>query len=71
MHENRETSSMFPTGGRSGKAERHTPDVYVGEEGVSTCHVLRQCVRDAPPASRSSRSRVSGYSRTRSTSAAA
>ena len=32
MHENRETSSLFPGGDRSGKAERHTPDVYVEEE---------------------------------------
>ena len=32
MHENRETSSMFPGGDRSGKAERRRPDVYVGEE---------------------------------------
>ena len=33
MHENRETSSVFPANGdRSGKAERRTPDVYAGEE---------------------------------------
>jgi len=32
MHENRETSSVFPTGNRSGKAERHKPDMYAGEE---------------------------------------
>jgi len=32
MHENRETSSVFPTGDRSGKAECRTPDVYAGEE---------------------------------------
>ncbi len=32
MHENRETSSVFPDGDRSGKAERRTPDVYAGEE---------------------------------------
>jgi hypothetical protein len=32
MHENRETSSVFPHGDRSGKAERRTPDVYAGEE---------------------------------------
>jgi hypothetical protein len=32
MHENRETSSVFPCGDRSGKAEGRTPDVYAGEE---------------------------------------
>jgi hypothetical protein len=32
MHENRETSSMFPGGDRSGKDEHRTPDVYAGEE---------------------------------------
>ena len=32
MHENRETSSVFPSGDRSGKAQSRTPDVYVGEE---------------------------------------
>ena len=32
MHENRETSSVFPDGDRSGKAERRTPDEYAGEE---------------------------------------
>ena len=33
MHENRETSSVFPASGdRSGKAQRRTPDVYAGEE---------------------------------------
>jgi len=32
MHENRETSSVFPTGDRSGKAQSHTPDAYAGEE---------------------------------------
>jgi hypothetical protein len=32
MHENRETSSVFPTGDRSGKAQSHTPDVYAQEE---------------------------------------
>ena len=32
MHENRETSSVFPDGDRSGKAKRRTPDVYAGEE---------------------------------------
>jgi RNA-directed DNA polymerase len=33
MHENRETSSMFPASGdRSGKAASRTPDVYAGEE---------------------------------------
>jgi hypothetical protein len=32
MHENRETSSVFPDGDRSGKAERRTPDVYAGED---------------------------------------
>ena len=33
MHENRETSSVFPASGdRSGKAQSHTPDVYAGEE---------------------------------------
>ena len=32
MHENRETSSVFPPWDRSGKAQSRTPDVYVGEE---------------------------------------
>jgi hypothetical protein len=33
MHENRETSSVFPASGdRSGKAERRTPDTHAGEE---------------------------------------
>ena len=33
MHENRETSSVFPaSGNRSGKAESRTPDVYAREE---------------------------------------
>ena len=32
MHENRETSSVFPTGDRSGKAQSRTPDVYAPEE---------------------------------------
>ena len=33
MHENRETSSVFPASGdRSGKAESRTPDVYAREE---------------------------------------
>jgi group II intron reverse transcriptase/maturase len=33
MHENRETSSVFPKNGdRSGKAQSRTPDVYAGEE---------------------------------------
>jgi hypothetical protein len=32
MHENRETSGVFPQGDRSGKAERRTPDVYAREE---------------------------------------
>jgi RNA-directed DNA polymerase len=33
MHENRETSSVFPASGdRSGKAQSHTPDGYAGEE---------------------------------------
>ena len=32
MHENRETSSVFPDGDRSGKAQSRTPDVYAGEE---------------------------------------
>jgi len=32
MHENRETSSVFPRGDRSGKAQSRTPDVYAGEE---------------------------------------
>ena len=32
MHENRETSSVSPLGGRSGKAESRTPDMYAGEE---------------------------------------
>ena len=32
MHENRETSSVFPYGDRSGKVKRRTPDVYAGEE---------------------------------------
>jgi hypothetical protein len=32
MHENRETSSVFPGGDRCGKAESRTRDVYVGEE---------------------------------------
>jgi len=32
MHENRETSTVFPTGDRSGKAQSRTPDVYAGEE---------------------------------------
>jgi len=33
MHENRETSSVFPArGDRSGKAQSHTPDVYAPEE---------------------------------------
>ena len=33
MHENRETSSVFPASGdRSGKAQSPTPDVYAGEE---------------------------------------
>jgi hypothetical protein len=32
MHENRETSSVFPSGDRSGKAERRTPDMHAGEE---------------------------------------
>ena len=32
MHENRETSSVFPTGDRSGKAESRRPHVYAGEE---------------------------------------
>ena|SRR5271167_1523848 len=32
MHENRETSSVFPMGDRSGKAQSRTPDVYAGEE---------------------------------------
>jgi len=32
MHENRETSSVFPDGDRSGKAKCRKPDVYAGEE---------------------------------------
>jgi hypothetical protein len=32
MHENRETSSVFPHGDRSGKAQSRTPDAYAGEE---------------------------------------
>ena len=33
MHENRETSMVFPASGdRSGKAQSRTPDVYAGEE---------------------------------------
>jgi hypothetical protein len=32
MHENRETSSVFPDGDRSGKAQSRTPDVYAREE---------------------------------------
>ena len=32
MHENRETSTVFPDGDRSGKAQSRTPDVYAGEE---------------------------------------
>jgi group II intron reverse transcriptase/maturase len=32
MHENRETSSVFPQGDRSGKAQGHTPDMYAQEE---------------------------------------
>jgi hypothetical protein len=32
MHENRETSSVFPCGNRSGKANNHKPDMYAGEE---------------------------------------
>jgi hypothetical protein len=32
MHENRETSLVFPTGNRSGKAQSRTADVYAGEE---------------------------------------
>jgi hypothetical protein len=32
MHENRETSSVFPDGDRSGKAQSRTPDAYAGEE---------------------------------------
>jgi len=32
MHENRETSLVFPRGDRSGKAQSRTPDVYAGEE---------------------------------------
>ena len=33
MHENRETSSVFPADGdRSGKAQSRTPDMYAGEE---------------------------------------
>jgi len=33
MHENRETSSVFPASGdRSGKAQSRTPDMYAGEE---------------------------------------
>ena len=36
MHENRETSSVFPDGDRSGKAKCRTPDVYAGEESDRT-----------------------------------
>jgi len=32
MHENRETSTVFPRGDRSGKAQSRTPGVYAGEE---------------------------------------
>ena len=33
MHENRETSSVFPASGdRSGKAQSRTPDMHAGEE---------------------------------------
>jgi hypothetical protein len=32
MHENRETSGVFPQGDRSGKAESRPPDVYAPEE---------------------------------------
>ena len=32
MHENRETSSVFPHEDRSGKAQSRAPDVYAGEE---------------------------------------
>jgi hypothetical protein len=39
MHENRETSSVFPVSGdRSGKAQSRTPGGYAGEE--SDCAVL-------------------------------
>ena len=47
MHENRETSSVSPTGDRSGKAPSRPPEVYAGEEsdGVAVCaeqHVVQE-----------------------------
>jgi hypothetical protein len=42
MHENRETSSVFPQGDRSGKAECRTPDVYAGEESDRAVIPMKQ-----------------------------
>jgi hypothetical protein len=46
MHENRETSSVFPASGdRSGKAQSRTPDMHAGEESdraVSTREAAEQ-----------------------------
>ena len=41
MHENRETSSVFPPGDRSGKAERRTPDMHAGEESDSAVLLMK------------------------------
>ena len=42
MHENRETSLVFPTGNRSGKAQSRTPDVYAGEESDRAVIPMKQ-----------------------------
>jgi hypothetical protein len=48
MHENRETSSVFPTGDRSGKAQSHTPDRYVGEESDRAVLPMKPPNNEAP-----------------------
>src|SRR5208283_309766 len=48
MHENRETSSVFPMGDRSGKAQSRTPDVYAGEESDRAVVPVKQPNKEAP-----------------------
>ena len=48
MHENRETSSVFPDRDRSGKAESRTPDVYAGEESDRAVLPMKPPNKGAP-----------------------
>jgi len=47
MHENRETSFAPASAGRSGKANRHNPDVYAGKESDCAVVPVKQSNKEA------------------------